>query len=766
MRIQIQIYLTALSLLLGLTMAVYSDYTVSGTFKYQDLQQDMNAGFTGVTQNRPVRYADVLVMSGSTTIAQGATDENGFFSINVTTASPQNIQVVAVANTANTSFLNIRAGTFSGGGDPGPTHAYPLYSENNHDPNSDVDAGEVVATYHNGGDEFNLFDVSVDASLYLSNVLGEPSPPGSPSALRVAFTFSPNGTNFAFYSGTVNMDGGYGYDDAIMLHEIGHWVQDRFGDFSDNTGGQHFINDNQQNPRLSFGEGWPTFWGSHVRAHYLTTTGNAIAYHHPSVYMNSNGGIGGGQGFAYNLETIGGSGAASEIVVQGTLWDMTDNPDTPDFTPGIDDDQEQGFYMDRSVQETWDFVTTYLSHPPFNGILTYEDWYELWIANIPNPQQQVYNDMQRYMHRIEYFEDDYEPNNTMNEAVEVTIADFGQPFHNTTYPQGDEDWYKFIALKDVGYQIETLNMLDGADTFLRLYNNSGTQLANNDNITSVGGPPNALGALRSHIHWVAPADGEYFARITRSTNNTNVGGGNTSKYGNWDFSLRITTVPPTFAAIQLSPGIIVVNLGPNASETREVIIRNNGTVQALTYEANEYNFQADSIADFSWLSLNPSSGSINAGGKDTLTVNFNTSGISTNTSFIERIRVSSNDILNPNKFITIILNVTAPVGIDENEGVDRQIPAAFALHQNFPNPFNPETNIQYELPEAAFVSLNIFNVRGQEVRRLLSQQQSAGVKQISWNSQDNWGKNVPSGIYFYQLQAGNFIKIRKMILLR
>lgn len=88
-------------------------------------------------------------------------------------------------------------------------------------------------------------------------------------------------------------------------------------------------------------------------------------------------------------------------------------------------------------------------------------------------------------------------------------------------------------------------------------------------------------------------------------------------------------------------------------------------------------------------------------------------------------------------------------------------PKIFLLSQNYPNPFNAITTIQYQLSATSEVLLTIYNIRGQEVLRLVESEQPAGHHQITWNA-----TNVASGMYFYRLQAGEFVQIRKMILLR
>ena len=94
-------------------------------------------------------------------------------------------------------------------------------------------------------------------------------------------------------------------------------------------------------------------------------------------------------------------------------------------------------------------------------------------------------------------------------------------------------------------------------------------------------------------------------------------------------------------------------------------------------------------------------------------------------------------------------------------------PREFALRQNFPNPFNPDTTIKYDLAESADVTLQIYNVLGQVIRTLVgSEAQNAGRYQIRWNGMDDRGVPVSSGVYFYQISAGKFQDVRKLMLLK
>ncbi|MCK4427577.1 MAG: T9SS type A sorting domain-containing protein [candidate division Zixibacteria bacterium] len=103
----------------------------------------------------------------------------------------------------------------------------------------------------------------------------------------------------------------------------------------------------------------------------------------------------------------------------------------------------------------------------------------------------------------------------------------------------------------------------------------------------------------------------------------------------------------------------------------------------------------------------------------------------------------------------------------EWEEVDQaELPKEFGLRQNYPNPFNPTTVIQYALPKASFVKIQIYNILGQKVRSLVDEPQEPGYKTIRWDGEDDGGNEVSSGVYFYRIEAADFVKCRKMVLLK
>ena len=93
-------------------------------------------------------------------------------------------------------------------------------------------------------------------------------------------------------------------------------------------------------------------------------------------------------------------------------------------------------------------------------------------------------------------------------------------------------------------------------------------------------------------------------------------------------------------------------------------------------------------------------------------------------------------------------------------------PTKYSLYQNFPNPFNPTTQISFDLPKQSQVTISIFNSAGQLVRRLVNSDYEAGSHNIVWNSRDDLGKPVASGLYLYTIRASGFVRTKKMVMLK
>jgi len=102
--------------------------------------------------------------------------------------------------------------------------------------------------------------------------------------------------------------------------------------------------------------------------------------------------------------------------------------------------------------------------------------------------------------------------------------------------------------------------------------------------------------------------------------------------------------------------------------------------------------------------------------------------------------------------------VTLPTGIDDQSS---STPSQFELAQNYPNPFNAQTEIEYMVPYESHVKITVFNLLGQTTQTLVDQDQPAGIHQVVWDASD-----APTGVYFYRIEAPEFVQTRKMTLVK
>ena len=108
----------------------------------------------------------------------------------------------------------------------------------------------------------------------------------------------------------------------------------------------------------------------------------------------------------------------------------------------------------------------------------------------------------------------------------------------------------------------------------------------------------------------------------------------------------------------------------------------------------------------------------------------------------------------------ILRTTNGGVTFVEEEEID-EIPTEFLLSQNYPNPFNPSTKIRYSVPQSSSVVIKVFDILGNEIETLVNEEKSVGTYELNWNAE-----NLPSGVYFYRLQAGSFVETKKMVLMK
>ncbi|MDO9577068.1 MAG: C25 family cysteine peptidase [Candidatus Cloacimonadales bacterium] len=154
-----------------------------------------------------------------------------------------------------------------------------------------------------------------------------------------------------------------------------------------------------------------------------------------------------------------------------------------------------------------------------------------------------------------------------------------------------------------------------------------------------------------------------------------------------------------------------------------------------------------------WLILGVTEGSIPAGESENIELQFSTSGLE-HGSYQANVRIETE--LGQILFVPVTLEYYQPISPVLN----------VQLYQNHPNPFNPLTKIEYDLPSECEVKLSIFNVRGQLVKTLVNETKPAGQHYEYWDGTDKFERPVSSGVYYYLLKAGNKSKAKKMILVK
>jgi len=159
----------------------------------------------------------------------------------------------------------------------------------------------------------------------------------------------------------------------------------------------------------------------------------------------------------------------------------------------------------------------------------------------------------------------------------------------------------------------------------------------------------------------------------------------------------------------------------------------------LILESNKYNINRNSQASISFFNGDPRGGIVYLGGIATIYFHSTSLGIGTT-------------------FSGTIKPLSTTLGV---KGISHSLPANFKLDQNYPDPFNPVTVIRYDLPKLSQVSIVVYDILGRKVETLVNEEKSPGHYQVSLDA-----SRLPSGVYFYRLQAGAFTQTKKMLLLK
>lgn len=218
-------------------------------------------------------------------------------------------------------------------------------------------------------------------------------------------------------------------------------------------------------------------------------------------------------------------------------------------------------------------------------------------------------------------------------------------------------------------------------------------------------------------------------------------------------TMQIT--PPGIPHIIIDPTIIQDSIPLNAGlQNFNLNITNSGSgILVFTVFDSLYNGQ-------NWLTIGTTIGSLQSGESQDIPITVDPASLSPNTLYEAELKILSNDPNTPELTVPVEIFISSPSGLVKND----QTPTQLALYRNYPNPFNPTTTISFDLPRSMKVQLEIFNILGQKVFTLVNENLMPGSYQYIWYSRNEKNQPLPSGIYFYQLIAGQQRIIKKMLL--
>jgi hypothetical protein len=465
-------------------------FVVSGRFEYEDKSWDVD-GWTGEDPMVPIRHADVTVLdvSRNKVLGRSTTDASGAYAVLCSAAQVVDLQVRVDAESrgrsaADKSFPRIVVRT--------PTkQRYSAWSPiiPSYLPSQDLDLGitSVLKLTVNGreGNPFAIFDMAVAAFEYVTS----PEVGMSKRVRRVELRW-PNPTGSFSIGRRAWISTGDGYDDAVVLHEVGHIVHNIYSD-SDNPGGLHFFGDSDQDLRLAFAEGWATAFAGTV----LGRIGQ------PALYLDANGSAQtGGVQLRLDLETaepyqLGAEGAGDEIAVACVIYDLLDDASSGDNQPDADDDfMAEGVEIDglSPAAAWWSLFTGPLRRARKQNM---NHVWDSWLMDFAEPEfaalQQVFEER-----HLRFWNDSFEPDDSPQAAqtIEPSTAEEWGP-DRTLYSAsvakpgpgtGDQDWYAVPLIAGQQIEIETrypdgtLDAATQADPFLALYAPSGKRVARDD----------------------------------------------------------------------------------------------------------------------------------------------------------------------------------------------------------------------------------------------------------------------------------------------
>jgi hypothetical protein len=450
---------------------------ISGLALYEKLVYDKN-GLTGSVFNQPIRYAKVEVVQNGVHVVTGSTDANGNYSVSAP-GSGGSIFVRVYTDTASPFSATVSDGSGAMYSVRSPESAYKV---------GDSVQVNLLASKTDTGPAFNILDDLIRAQDVDNSLAG-----GYPQKI-IATWFSGNTDGTYYNQGTGKITilgattdaagGSDAYDDAVILHEMGHYTAANFSK-DESPGGQHSIIKHYPDLRLTWSEGWATFFSSMSRSMRPITA----SLEAPQWYIDTPGWAGlSGNTFAFEIDAPSyltyATGADNELAVSNVLWHIFASGGASTTSP----------YLGLGSANIWSVFSSYLTSLPSPQYATLESFWDGWSVRYPQSVGQLTPIL--LDRKIVYSADQYESDNSIAQAPLVPV---GMSENHTFFPAGDKDYFKVSVTDGVQYTFLT-TVSNGADTMLTIFDSDGkTVLAQNDDIDPVVDPNNKA----SKIVWSA-----------------------------------------------------------------------------------------------------------------------------------------------------------------------------------------------------------------------------------------------------------------------
>ncbi len=537
--------------------------TVSGKVAYEDKEYDRTDGFTGKTTFKAVRLADIEMVSASTStsIASSATNSDGSYSFSIPSTyinTNMFVRVMSSATPAGSQQMNVK--NWSDKIFSVKTSNFTLSG------NTSIDLSIPVTSQADGA--FNILDVMTSGFEFL-NVYAAGSPVLNTLSLNAFWENDvSNGTYFCDDYGATYCPGGVGiyvlsdpfssgdtdeFDDDVLFHEFGHFTTFNFSK-DDSKGGPHYLNANDLDMRLTWSEGWGNFFQGAVKF-WLNSADPSLISSKAGMPLSQYVDTVSGEAYLI-VDVAAPEGAGSpycygdciystnEVAVANVLWNHLTGT---------------GNY---GMQNIWDVIAGFKTSPPLaTEPVNLELFYDRWKDLFGDPAASIYTNRLIY-----YSNDPYETDDLISTAQTFTVNGSAQNrrlYSSAAWPDSDKDYVMFTASNGATYTITTNNLLNGADTYLTLCDNVGTEIqigsttSDNTNTTTwvagngdsscsglqnydcynyygwLDAPLNNTTNLASRIVWTAPGDGTYYVKISPSSNRPKSAG----KYGSYSLSI-------------------------------------------------------------------------------------------------------------------------------------------------------------------------------------------------------------------------------------